>query len=153
MNHIEKDCEMWLTSREKLRKEDQQFGNWLCTEQFKPFRKSVVVIAGSACGPSKWKKDPSVPKEQAFDPSVVKPASPDVHSVSVMDSNPPLEQLFFVSTSSNLHLAQSRSPEKELVIEGLSDGVAKLGKVALKIVHDLCIPHKWGQVFGNPAIS
>ncbi|KAK9985626.1 hypothetical protein SO802_030577 [Lithocarpus litseifolius] len=67
----------------------------------------VVVIAGIARGPSMWKKGPSVPKEQAFDLSVVRPASPDIHSTSVMDFDPPLEQLFFASTSSNIHLAPS----------------------------------------------
>ena len=107
VNHVEKDCEVWLTSRKKLRKEDQQFGVWLRAEQFSSFRKSVVVVAGSSCGPSKWKKGPSVPKEQASDPTLVRPVSLDLNSTSVMDSDPPLEHFTPVSTLSKLHLSSS----------------------------------------------
>ena len=108
VNHVEKDCEVWLTSRKKLRKEDQQFGDWLRAEQFRSFRKSVVVVAGSSCGPSKWKKGPSVPKEQASDPTLVRPVSLDLNSTSVMDFDPPLEHFIPVSTLSKLHLSLSR---------------------------------------------
>ena len=96
---------MWLTGKDKLRKEDQQFGDWLHVEQFKPFQKSVVVIVGSSRSPSKWKKGPSLPCEQAFDPLLARPDSLDLPLASVMDSDLPLQHFFPVSTTSNLHLA------------------------------------------------
>ena len=101
----------------------------------------MVVIASSSHGPSKWKKGPSVPCEQAFDPSLVRLVSPDLPSTSVMDFDPPLEHFFLVSTTSNLHLAPNRSPEKELEIE------------APKNVNDPCFPTKPGLVFGTPLTS
>ena len=127
VNHVEKDCEIWLMGREKLKKEDQQFCDMIHAEQFKPFRKSVVVIAGSSRGPSKWKKGPSMPKDQAADPSVVSPCSPINHSDSVMDAEPLVEHVVFVSTSSIASWIPNIRPEKERVIDGLSEGVAKLG--------------------------
>ena len=39
-------------------------------------------------------------------------------------------------TSSHLRLAPNRSPERELVIDGLSEGVAELGRVAQKAADD-----------------
>ena len=107
VNHVEKDCEVWFTGRKKLRKEDQQFGDWFRAEQFRSFRKSVVVVAGSSCGPSKWKKGPSVPKEQALGSTLVRDVSLDLNSTSVMDSDPPLEHFIPVSTLSKLHLSSS----------------------------------------------
>ena len=58
-----------------------------------------------------------------------------------MDFDPPLEHFFLVSTTSNLHLALNRSPEKELEIE------------APKNVNDPCFPTKPGLVFGIPLTS
>ena len=113
----------------------------------------MVVIASSSHGLSKWKKGPSVPCEQAFDPSLVRLVSPNLPSASVMDFDPPLEHFFLVSTTSNLHLAPNRSLEKELEIEGLFDGVANLGRVAPKNVNDPCFPTKPGLVFGTPLTS
>ena len=124
---MEKDYEIWLMGREKLIKEDQQFDDKMHAEQFKPFHKSVVVIAGSAHGPSKWKKGPSMPKDQAADPSVVSPGSPINHSDSVMDAEPPVEHVVSVSTSSIASQILNIRPKKERVIDGLSEGVAKLG--------------------------
>ena len=50
-------------------------------------------------------------------------------------------------------MALNRSPEKELEIERLSDGVANLGRVAPKNVNDPCFPTKPGLVFGTPLTS
>ena len=124
---MEKDYEIWLMGREKLKKEDQQFDDKMHAEQFKPFRKSVVVIACSARGPLKWKKGPSVPKDQAVDPSVVSPGSPINHSDSVMDAEPPMKHVVYVSTSSIASRILNIRLKKERVIDGLSKGVAKLG--------------------------
>lgn len=120
-------------------------------EQFKPFHKSVVAITGSARGPSKWKKGPSVPKEQVANPSVVSPISLNIHLDSVMEVEPPLEHVFFGFTSSHACLALNRSLEKELVIDGLSKGVAKLGRVAQEVVYDHSLHPNPRQVLGNSA--
>lgn len=96
-------------------------------DQFKPFQKSVVVIAGSGRGPSKWKKGPSVPKDNAADPIVVSPSSPTNFSELVMDIEPPVEHVVAIPTSSNAHREPFLRHEKERVIEGLFEGVAKLG--------------------------
>ena len=37
---------MWLSGKGNLKKEDQQYGDWRRVEQVRPFRKSVVVVAG-----------------------------------------------------------------------------------------------------------
>ena len=96
VDHVEKDCE----NRKKCGKEDQQFGDWMWAEQFKSFRKSVVVIAGSARGSSKWKKGPSVPKENTINPVAESSNLSTILSKSVMEIEPSLEYAAASHTSS-----------------------------------------------------
>lgn len=61
---------MWLRGRGKLRREDQQYGEWLRVELIRQGRKTVVVISGKAHQqPLWWKKgqlcqgkDTSIPR-------------------------------------------------------------------------------------------
>ena len=127
VDHVEKDCEIWLKNREKLGKEDQQFGDWMRAEQFKSFRKSVVVIAGSARGSSKWKKGPPMPKDKTANPVAVSSSPSTLLSDSVMETEPPVEYVVISHTPSIACGDLKLSREKERMIAGLSEGVAKLG--------------------------
>jgi len=74
------------------------------------------VIAGSARGPSKWKKGPSMPKDNAADAIVVSPSSPTNFSELVMDIEPPVEHVVAIPTSSNERREPFLRHEKERVI-------------------------------------
>ena len=65
-NHGERDCEVWLRGRGKLRREEQQYGEWLRAEPIRQGRKSVVVISGRVRNqPPWWKKNqPACSKEK-----------------------------------------------------------------------------------------
>ena len=57
VTHGERDYEVWLRGRRKLRREDQQYGEWLRVELIRQGRKTVVVISGKAHQqPLWWKK-------------------------------------------------------------------------------------------------
>ena len=47
---------MWLRSKGNLKKEDQQYGEWLRAEQTRQTKKSVAVISGSARSQGPWGK-------------------------------------------------------------------------------------------------
>ncbi|XP_050281590.1 uncharacterized protein LOC126722475 [Quercus robur] len=60
VTHGERDCEVWLRGRGKLRREDQQYGEWLRAEPIRQSRKTVAVIPGNALNqPPWWKKNQS----------------------------------------------------------------------------------------------
>lgn len=65
VNHGEKDCEVWLQGKGKLKKENQQYGAWLCAELLRQNRKSVVVISRSARGLPLWIKGPLKPHKKS----------------------------------------------------------------------------------------
>ena len=48
MTHGERDYELWLRGKGSLRKEDQQFDEWLRADSVCGVRKSVTVIAGAS---------------------------------------------------------------------------------------------------------
>ena len=49
---------MWLRGKGSLRKEDQQFGEWLCADSVRGVRKSVIVISGSTRAQAPWWRKP-----------------------------------------------------------------------------------------------
>ena len=152
VDHVEKDCEIWLKNREKLGKEDQQFGDWMWAEQFKSFCKSVVVIAGSAHGSSKWKKGPSVPKDKTANPVAVSPSPSTILSESVMETKPPVEYAATSHTSSIACRDPKLNHEKERMMAGLSEKVAKLGHEPQKQVYECnahANPRQGGGVSGR----
>ena len=59
---VEKDCALWLEDKGRLKKEDQQYGEWLRTDQVRPFKKTVVVVFDCSHVPCYWKKGPSMEK-------------------------------------------------------------------------------------------
>ena len=52
--HGERDCPMWLRGKGTLKKDDQQYGEWMRAEQFRQTRKSVAVVSGSARNQTPW---------------------------------------------------------------------------------------------------
>ena len=54
VTHGERDCAVWLQGRGKLRKEDQQYGEWLRADMVRNTRKSVAVISGSSRSQAPW---------------------------------------------------------------------------------------------------
>lgn len=45
VDHVEKDCKVWLKGKGSLKKENQQYDEWLCAESLRQNRKSVVVVS------------------------------------------------------------------------------------------------------------
>ena len=50
---------MWLWGKRRLKKEEQQYREWLHTDLVRHTRKTVVVVSGSARGKPSWKKGPA----------------------------------------------------------------------------------------------
>ena len=136
VDHVEKDCETWLKNREKYGKEDQQFGDWMRAEQYKSSRKSVVVIAGSARGSPKWKKGPSMPKDNTTNPVAESSNLQTNLSESVMETEPPVEYVVANQSSLTACDVQKKNHENEKMMAGLSESVAKLGRNSLQQAYD-----------------
>ena len=58
MTHGERDCEVWLNGKGILRKEDQQFGEWLWVDSVRLAKKSVTVISGTSRSQALWWRKP-----------------------------------------------------------------------------------------------
>ena len=56
VSHGEKDCEMGLRNKGRLRKEDQQYGEWLQADSVRAIHKSVATISGAARSKVPWQK-------------------------------------------------------------------------------------------------
>ena len=56
VGHGERDCEVWLHSMGRLKREDQQYGDWLRVDAVKATRKTVRVIFGAARSQASWAK-------------------------------------------------------------------------------------------------
>nr|POE70498.1 uncharacterized protein CFP56_22898 [Quercus suber] len=54
VTHGERDCEVWLCGKGKLRREDQQYGEWLRADPIRPSCKTVAVITGAARSRAPW---------------------------------------------------------------------------------------------------
>ena len=65
VTHNERDCEVWLQGKGNLKKEEQQYGDWLRAKpvQNTKKKKTVVVVSGSSCGKPLWKKGPAMEKK------------------------------------------------------------------------------------------
>ena len=63
VSHSDRDCEKWLDSKGRLRKEDQEYGEWIRVEFVRGVRKTVAVIPGTSRRQAPWKKQPYVPKQ------------------------------------------------------------------------------------------
>ena len=60
VSHGEKDCEMWLRNKGRLRKEDQQYGEWLWADSVRAIHKSVATIPGAARSKVPWQKQSNI---------------------------------------------------------------------------------------------
>ena len=56
VGHGDRDCEVWLCSIGRLRREDHQYGDWLKADIVRATRKSVAVISGVTCNQALWVK-------------------------------------------------------------------------------------------------
>ena len=54
VTHRDSNCAIWLQGRGKLRKEDQQYGEWLRADMVRNTRKSVAVISSSSRSQAPW---------------------------------------------------------------------------------------------------
>ena len=45
---------MWLRGKGTLKKEDQQYGEWMRAKQFRQIRKSIAIMSGSARNQTPW---------------------------------------------------------------------------------------------------
>ena len=54
VSHSERDCEIWVRGKGSLKREEQQYGEWLRADQFRLSRKSVAVIPGSSRSQAPW---------------------------------------------------------------------------------------------------
>ncbi|KAK7828873.1 hypothetical protein CFP56_029862 [Quercus suber] len=45
---------MWLQGKGKLRKEDQQYGDWLRADMVRHTRRSIAVISGASRSQTPW---------------------------------------------------------------------------------------------------
>ena len=54
VSHSERDCEIWLRGKGSLKREEQQYGEWLRADQVRQSRKSVAVIPGSSRSQAPW---------------------------------------------------------------------------------------------------
>ena len=54
VSHGERDCEVWPRGKGNLKREDQQYGEWMRAEQVRQTQKSVAVISGSSCSQAPW---------------------------------------------------------------------------------------------------
>ena len=85
VTHGERDCEVWLRGNGSLRKEEQQYGEWLRAEPLRASRKTVVVVPGTSRSQAPWwrkrdsNKGPS--KENAENP---KETQSSTHSATNM---------------------------------------------------------------------
>ena len=64
VTHGESDCDVWLRGKERLKKEEQQYGEWLRVEPVRHTRKTMVVVLGSARGKPSWKKGLAMERKQ-----------------------------------------------------------------------------------------
>ena len=49
-------CEVWLRSMDHLKREDQQYGDWLRADAIRATRKTVTVISGTGRSQASWAK-------------------------------------------------------------------------------------------------
>ena len=54
VTNSERDCALWLRSKGGLRKEDQQFGEWLRVDSIRGVGKFVTVIIGASRIQAPW---------------------------------------------------------------------------------------------------
>ena len=56
---------MWLRNKGRLRKEDQQYGEWLRADSVRAIRRSVATISGAARSKVPWKKQSNLQSKVA----------------------------------------------------------------------------------------
>ena len=64
LTHSERDCEVWLKGKGSLKKDEQQYGEWLRANPLRQSRKTIVVEPGTSRGAKSWKKGPAIGKNQ-----------------------------------------------------------------------------------------
>lgn len=58
LSHGDRDCELWTRGKESMKKDDQQFREWMRADTFRPTRKTVTIIQGSSRTQAPWWRKP-----------------------------------------------------------------------------------------------
>ena len=81
LNHVDRDCDLWIESEGKLTKQNQAYGAWICATSFGKGRSSVLKVLGFYAAKKAQKK------QVVIDESVVMPM------VVQADDQPPMAVL------------------------------------------------------------
>ena len=77
VSHADKECDVWLSSKGKLRQDQQGYGNWLRALPFNPRRTTVTTVAGMGDGLGRPSSHTSASVAQSQQHTVVdKPTTP-----------------------------------------------------------------------------
>ena len=71
VNHSERDCNVWLQGKGKVKKKNQPYGEWLRANPIRQNHKSMIVVSGRSRGASMSKKGPAMPKHSSPIPSPI----------------------------------------------------------------------------------
>nr|POF14650.1 hypothetical protein CFP56_26751 [Quercus suber] len=66
LTHSERDCKVWNWGKGSLKKDDQQYEEWLLADPVRHTRKMVVVVSGNSRGAKCWKNGPAIEKNQSI---------------------------------------------------------------------------------------
>ena len=87
LTHGEQECELWLRGKSSLKKDEQQFGDWMRAEPIRSSRKSVVVILRRARNNAPWWKK-SGSKEKTPSTKIVNRQEPGSGQGAVFNKEP-----------------------------------------------------------------
>ena len=57
---------MWFQGKGSLKKNEQQYGEWLHANLVRQSRKTIVVVSGTSRDAKSWKKGPAIEKNQSL---------------------------------------------------------------------------------------
>ena len=66
LTHSERDCEVWFRGKGSLKKDEQQYREWLRANPIRQSRKTIVVVSGTSRGAKSWKKGSAIEKNQSL---------------------------------------------------------------------------------------
>ena len=136
VSHGERECEMWLHNKGRLRKEDQQYGKWLREDSIRAVRKTVATIPGAARSKVPWKKHSNVqskvPHEEGekFNQS----ANASVHKEARLEGDEGAGSVFMNGNASGIvNVVQQGSEGDVCELNGL--GKERMGTMELQGSH------------------
>ena len=122
VNHGERECEMWLHNKGRLRKEDQQYGKWLRADSIRAGRKTVATILGAARSKVPWKKHSNVQSKVPHEvgEKFNKPVNASVHKEAWIEGDERSGSAFLNGNDSGIvNVAQQGSEDDVSKLNGL----------------------------------